>query len=160
EKYSPLLSPTPDAPVLMPAHLDLLSQTAPIPNADPEVSLYLHGPNRTADSVSVVWRADFNPEFREVIDARRLLLLMPPRAAEAIELPVWTVRQWLTGQRTHLTNLADVPTPDSEADITRQKQGNHLVFRWAGDDDRSKWIAPSLIRPGDTIVLPASYGGV
>jgi CRISPR-associated endonuclease/helicase Cas3 len=34
------------------------------------------------------------------------------------------------------------------------------VFRWAGDDDRSIWIAPAEIRPGDTIIAPAGYGGV
>ena len=109
-KPEDLLSPKPDAPVLLPAHLDLLSQTAPIPTADPEVSLYLHGPSRAADAVTVVWRADVSPEPRADRDnrTRRLLLLVPPRAAEAIELPVWAVRSWL--QKADLSVLADIPS--------------------------------------------------
>jgi len=148
-----------DAPVLMPAHLDLLSQTAPIPLADPEVGLYLHGPAREPASVSVVWRADVNDRIPDEM-TRRLLLLVPPRSAEAIELPVWAVRRWLTHQIAPLDNLADVPahSPDDEIRPVRDGGDRH-VFRWAGDDDRSVWIAPSGIRPGDTIVVPSAYGG-
>lgn len=154
-----LLSPKPDAPVLLPAHLDLLSQTSPIPTTDPEVSLYLHGPSRAADAVTVIWRADVSPEPREDRDSRtrRLLLLIPPRAAEAIELPVWAVRAWL--QKAELSALADIPGPDEER-LPENVSTRGLVFRWAGDDDRSSWIDPAKIRPGNTIVIPASYGGV
>jgi CRISPR-associated endonuclease/helicase Cas3 len=154
------LAPTLDAPILLPAHLDLLSHTAPIPNADPEVSLYLHGPDRAADTVSVVWRADFDPAFRKLGDARRLLLLTPPRSAEAIELPVWIVRQWLAWQKVRFSNFADIPTPEPEEERSQLTRENRMVFRWAGDDDHSTWIEPSEIRPGDTIIVPASYGGV
>jgi len=38
----------PDAPVLMPAYLDLWSQTSPRPAADPDIGLFLHGARRTA----------------------------------------------------------------------------------------------------------------
>ncbi|MDA8344047.1 MAG: type I-U CRISPR-associated helicase/endonuclease Cas3 [Thermaerobacter sp.] len=153
------LSPKPCGPVLLPAHLDLLSQTSPIPSADPEVGLFLHGPNRQPTSVTLVWRADIQPSR----DARNLLLLVPPRSAEAIELPVWAVRRWLEAGQAGLDQLADVATsPPDDEDGTRlqPRRTRRLVFRWAGDVDRSDWIAPSAIRPGDTVVVPAAYGGV
>jgi CRISPR-associated endonuclease/helicase Cas3 len=150
------ISPKPDAPVLLPAHLHLLSQTAPVPAADPDISLYLHGPGRAADSVTVVWRADIRPE----LDARRLLLLVPPRAAEATELPIWAVRRWLTGDAVDLSTLADIPALSSEEGRSRQNNKNQKVFRWAGDDERSAWVNPTHVRPGDTIIVPAKYSGV
>lgn len=152
-----LLSPKADAPVLLPAHLDLLSQTSPIPTADPEVALYLHGPSRAADSVSVVWRADVAPEFSE--GTYQLMLLVPPRAAEAIELPVWVVRRWLTGQHSGITQLADIPGPEENGALGQQQQ-EHRVFRWTGEYDSSAWISPKDIRPGDMVVVPTVYGGV
>src|SRR5262245_23594205 len=81
-----------DAPILLPADLDLLSQTSPIPAADPEASLYLHGPSRQPDSITIVWRADIDPEKHKDENIRRLV---PPRSFEAIELPLWAVRCWL-----------------------------------------------------------------
>lgn len=154
------LTPKVDAPVLLPAHLDLLSQTAPIPAADPDISLYLHGPDRQPDAVTVVWRADIDPsEHRHDDDTRRLLVLAPPRSTEAIELPVWAVRGWLANADTALfERLADVAVNSSEeeaeAPVVRE------VFRWRGDEKESRWITPSEIRPGDVIVVPARYGGL
>lgn len=158
-----LLSPKADAPVLLPAHLDLLTQTAPVPAADPEVGLFLHGPARQPDSVSVVWRGDIDPDRDRGEDARvrRLLLYVPPRSAEAIELPVWAVRRWLQQRGTGLPDLADVAarTPEDMGGRRRQSQETQ-VFRWSGDDDRSRWIGAASVRPGDTVIVPAAYGGV
>ena len=102
-----------DAPILLPAHLDLLSQTAPIPAADLEVSLYLHGAARQPDSLTLVWRADIDLRHRDE-DIRRLLMVAPPRSLEAIELPLWTVRGWLMQEVETLTDLADIPTAAPE----------------------------------------------
>lgn len=158
-----LLSPKADAPVLLPAHLDLLTQTAPVPAADPEVGLFLHGPARQPDSVSVVWRADVDPDRDRGEDARvrRLLLHVPPRAAEAIELPVWAVRRWLRQRGVRLSDLADVATRVSD-DLEERRRPSHEtpVFRWSGDDDRSRWTDAAGVRPGDTIIVPAIHGGV
>jgi len=44
---------TENAPALLPAYADFWSQTSPIPNADPEVALFLHGPNRSPASVQI-----------------------------------------------------------------------------------------------------------
>ena len=58
---SDYLAPTPNAPILLPAHLDLLCQTAPTPRPEPDVSLYLHGKHGPPE-VRVVWRCDLSPE--------------------------------------------------------------------------------------------------
>lgn len=150
-----------DAPVLLPAHLDLLCQTSPIPAADPEVALYLHGVDRQPDAITVIWRADIEPDRKDGNgdeDVRRLLLLVPPRAAEAIELPVWAVPRWLAGVVQGAGSLADVAgaAPERVRKGARKKK----VFRWKGNDERSRWIDPGALRPGDTIVVPARYGGV
>jgi len=153
------LSPRPDAPVLIPAHVDLLSQTAPIPAADPTVSLYLHGIERQSDSIAVVWRGDIDPETHSDDETRRLLKLVPPRSGEAIELPDWAVRRWLNRQAgaAFLADVAAAAPEDNDRRGVRDRE--RRVFRWKGDDVRSQWIDASALRPGDTIVVPARYGG-
>ena len=157
---SDALSPKPDAPVLMPTHLDLLSQTSPVPAADPEVALYLHGPSRQSDGITVIWRADINPDWKDQ-DVPRLLTLVPPRSGEAIELPVWAVQRWLSQDGSAINasdDLADVPS------ITPEMHGRNgkgrPVFRWKGLDEHSQWVGPDKLRAGDTIIVPAAYGGV
>ena len=155
------LSPKTDAPILMPAHLDMLSQTSPIPASDPEVALYLHGPSRQSDSVALVWRGDIAVMINRDEDTRRLLTLTPPRSTEAIELPVWAVRRWLAQTTLNVGDLADVATSAPEEARREQSGGaKRRVFRWAGNDERSCWVAPAEIRPGDTIIVPTTYGGV
>lgn len=151
------LSDKPDAPVLMPAHLDLLSQTSPVPAADPEVGLYLHGPSRQPDAVTVIWRADINPEWKDQ-DVPRLLTLLPPRSGEGIELPVWAVRRWLSQDKQVSDELADVPSSAPEA---QERDGKgRTVFRWKGLDECSRWVSSDTLRAGDTIIVPATYGGM
>jgi CRISPR-associated endonuclease/helicase Cas3 len=150
------LSPRPDAPVLLPAHVDLLSHTSPIPAADPEVGLFLHGPDRQPDSISVVWRADIEPTTHGNERVRRLLMIAPPRSLEAIQLPLWAVRRWLAGD-SQAGDLADVASAEPEDGRPRASKA---CFRWAGDGDGSRWIDGARIRAGDTVVVPASYGGI
>lgn len=147
-----------DAPILMPAHVDLLSHTAPIPLVDPEIALYLHGPRRQPDAVTLVWRADIDGLSRD--GAARLLTLMPPRSGEAIELPVWTVRRWLSLRAARADSLADVPCHPPEETDWREAQAVRRVFRWRGPGEQSDWISGNRVQAGDTIVAPADYGGV
>ncbi len=153
-----------DAPVLLPAHLDLLSQTSPVPSADPDLTLYLHGPGRQSDAVTVVWRADVDPAVQGTVEGeravRRLLTLVPPRSAEAIGVPVWTARRWLQRSSDGLDQLADVASAEPEEERKRSDEGARPAFRWKGDDERSRWVSPGELRPGDSIVVPTSYGGV
>jgi CRISPR-associated endonuclease/helicase Cas3 len=154
------LSPRDDAPVLLPAHLDLLSQTAPIPAADPEVALYLHGCDRQPDSITVVWRADIQPGGQDDDTVRRLLTLVPPRTGEAIELPIWAVRRWLSGKGAQgfLADVASAGPENEERGGVRGGKGP--VFLWRGNTEYSRWIRAGELRPGDAIIVPASYGGV
>lgn len=144
-----------DAPILLPAHVDLFSQTSPIPSPDPEVALYLHGPERQPDAVSVVWRADIDAQ----VDVRGLLTLVPPRSAEAVELPVWAVRRWLLSGE--LGDLPDVATPVPGGQEEERMAGEpRRVFLWRGDHEASRWIGPDEVHPGATVIVPSSYGGL
>jgi len=154
------LAPKEDAPVLLPAHVDLLSETSPVPVCTPEVGLFLHGPQRQPDAISVVWRADVDPTEQSDDRTRRLLTLVPPRSTEAVQLPVWAVRRWLQEREPDDEPLGDVaarvPEDESEPDSKRSRSS----FRWRGDEDASAWIDAGELRPGDTIVVPARYGGL
>lgn len=150
-------SERPDAPILMPAHVDILAQTSPVPDPDPDVALFLRGPRREPASVTVIWRADVTTDLPDDV-MRRLLLLVRPRSGEAIELPVGAVKRWLSSAEVD-RDLADV-AGRSEGAVKPGQRPSRRVFRFAGDDDRSKWIRGEEIRPGDTIVVPAVHGGV
>jgi CRISPR-associated endonuclease/helicase Cas3 len=155
-----LVSPKPDAPVLLPAYADLWSQTSPVPNADPEVALFLHGPDRSPASVHVVWRTDIAEE--ELTRAERdrltgLINLVPPRAAEAIEVPLWAARAWLCRSHERLLALSDAAerAPDSD-----DRERGRRAFRYAGADDaRTGPLLAAEVSPGDLIIVPADYGG-
>lgn len=154
------LAPKNDAPVLLPAHIDLLSRTVPVPAQDPPVALFLHGPSLEPDSVSLVWRADLDPEAMDAEVVIRLLERLPPRAGEAIALPVWAVRAWLEGEPRPLQGLADAPGLPEPAQGGEAEPKEPLVFRWRGRESGSDWIQPRAIAAGDTIVVPARLGGL
>jgi CRISPR-associated endonuclease/helicase Cas3 len=152
----PLLAEKPDAPVLMPAYVDLWSHTAPIPACDPEPALFLHGPKRDPAAVQVVWRADVEDLIRERAHTqlRELMTLMPPRAAEALELPLYAAKAWLAKNPSDLADVAE-RVPDNE-----NASAGRAVFRWrGGGDERSEVIDASAVRAGDLIVAPSAYGG-
>lgn len=159
----------PDAPVLMPAYINLWSQTWPRPTADPEVSLFLHGSERTTAGVSIVWRSDISAADLEdrredslnEDDLKKIIRLVPPRAAEAVEVPLWAARAWLS-QVKHSFDLSDTPEREEETNETARGQGTtkHKAFRWAGPDDpATRVVSPSDLRTGDFLVVPAQYGG-
>lgn len=167
-----LLAPRANAPVLLPAHLDAWVQTAPLPEPDPEVGLWLHGPKRTAADVQVVWRADLSADalaFDADDDtAERLqesslaaVEALPPAAGEAMQVPYAAVRRWLEGRPE--PTIADV---EGVADDDAEDRGRGAEDRprprraiaWLGDDSRV--IAPAELRPGMSIVVPAAYGGI
>lgn len=148
----PMLAPTREAPVLFPAHLDAWVQTNPLPEPDPDVGPFLHGRADTPADVQVVWRADLDPDQRSRWPG--IVSLMPPLTREALPAPIYEVRAWLRDEAA--ADIADVE--GAEADSTENRAEGRRVIRWRGKDD-AKVVGPDGVKPGDTIVVPASYGG-
>ena len=159
-----LAAERPDAPVLMPAYLDLWSQTWPRPTADPEVSLFLHGSERTTAGVFIVWRSDISANNLKGddrgSDLKKIIELVPPRAAEAVEVPLWIVRAWLNQSDYARTgDVSDAPEREVENHDTANSRQPLRAFCWAGaDDPRTGIICSGDLRMGDLLVVPAEYG--
>jgi len=153
EDYAELVMPRKNAPVLMPAHVDLLCQTSPEPAVSPEPALFLHGPDSGPADVQVVWRADLSNDHPDLW--RDIVAICPPSAAEGISLPVWAVRRWLAGK-----DAADIPDVEGEREVqTKSRDVRRLVLEWRGADETGDPVDGKQIRPGATIVVPSSYGG-
>jgi CRISPR-associated endonuclease/helicase Cas3 len=160
-----LTSAKPKAPILLPSHLDRWVQTYPVPDGDPDVSQWLHGMGEPAQAdVNVIWRADLTTELLDLDDGRfaaDLVSSCRPGSGEAMSVPLTAVRAWLARSGPEDTEITDIEgrvvhQPDEPA-----SSGNSIrhVLRWLGDNSE---IATQRdhIRPGDTIVVPASYGGI
>ena len=142
-----------EAPLLFPGHLDWWVQTSPVPKPDPDVAPFLHGPDATdAADVQVVWREDLTIE--NVQEWKSIVELMPPVQREALALPIRAVRRWLKEQDQEITDLEGVqPEPAKE----EKREGGRTVILWRFRKTKSG--DANEIRPGDTIVVPSSYGG-
>nr|VTP00247.1 CRISPR-associated nuclease/helicase Cas3 [Mycobacterium riyadhense] len=160
------LSPALDSPLLLDSHLDMLVQTDPAPAADLDITPWLHGPQSAPADVNVVWRADIDDRLLEIVRAAgdegdgrdliiELLLACPPKASEAIALPIWSVKSWLSSGDTG-PDLADVD--QQEPPTTLGAARDRLMVRWAGAD--TDLVTVQDIRPGDTLVVPAARGGL
>ncbi len=156
----PLRSPAASAPTLFPAYVDLWAQTAPPPVHDPAPELFLHGVERRVAEVQIVWRADLGDDPDTWVQT---LALCPPVVGEAITLRLSALRRWLAGETAK--GQADVALGDDEASADGQTSHQRSprrvrpVLRWRGPDDSAVVRDPAELRPGDTVVVPASYGG-
>lgn len=151
-----LRDPRPYVPRVLPQVLDTWARTSPPPRPDTPVGPYLHGIERETPQVSVVWRADLQPGRSEHWAA--IVDVMPPIAEEAIELPLAAVRRWLR----HTDHAADVTDLDTEAAAVATAEPyastSQEVLRYQPGGN-STVAAPSEIRDGDILVLPAAVGG-
>ena len=156
EALGKCLAPRKDAPVLLPGAVELWSRTSPIPAADPEVSLYLHGPDSGAGDVNIVWRADIDDGESGGVWIE-LVSVCPPSTPEAISVPVAEAKRWLRAEASG--DIGDTETAGPERpqqSATREAK----ALRWRGsDDDQTRLIGTNEIRPGDVIVVPALRGG-
>ena len=159
-----LAAEQPKAPVVMPAYLDLWSQTSPRPATDPDVALFLHGVERTSTGVSIVWRGDIAEADLvkdDGVNLKELIRLVPPRADEAIEVPLWSAREWLRRTESVPADVSDAPEREAKVQEPVRKRGSERrAFRWAGSDDpRTGVVGPDDLRTGDLLIVPAKYGG-
>ena len=158
-----LNAPSPDAPVMLPAHVDCWAQTAPAPLPSPDVAPFLHGSREAAADVQVCWRADLdleNDEGRK--NALESLSLCPPSSNETLPVPIGAFRQWLAGADAE-DDSADVEgaAPDDDAEPQERHQADRAVVRWRGAQTKRADITSdsAAIRPGDVIVIPVSHPG-
>lgn len=156
-----LTAPRADAPTLLPAYLDLWAQSSPAPSSVPEPGLFLHGPRSGPADVQVVWRADLEGALWDAADLESIVAVVgaiPPTALEAISLPFAAARRWLSGHRAEsLRDVSDLETKEIPDERDRP-EGGAQVLRWSGEG--SALVVGSQIRPGDTLVVPASLGGI
>lgn len=157
------LAPTRAAPVLLPMALDLFSQTSPRPRVEPDPAPFLHGPERSAADVQLIWREGLTADLDTTLEQ---LLLLPPSNLEALALPLPTVRAWLLERRSdagqpnlpalsHLTDQEGLTPPESESEPSKPIPP---VLVWRGED--SHYVNLEAIRPGDTLILPCTLGGL
>lgn len=158
-----LIAPKQNAPTLLPPYLDLWAQTSPAPSQLPDVSLWLHGPSAGPADVQVLWRADLSEEVlqqKRVEAAIAIVAAVRPSSLEAMSLPFATARAWLANQPKHDFGDTEGATPE---DGDEPMTGGRRALRWRGDESEivcaQSDSEPSL-KPGDTIVVPVSYGGI
>jgi CRISPR-associated endonuclease/helicase Cas3 len=159
EALAAMLSPTTDAPVLLPAYLDCWVQTNPSPAAEPDVALFLHGPQREMADVQVCWRGDL-PEATSDDDWADILSLCPPTTAECLPVPLPVFRDWLGSKGEFKDESGDVVECEKPAERKKDEEHRGIpAFVWRGPDDRFFTHRAADLRPGDTIVLRVQGGG-
>lgn len=153
-KLTDLLAPALPAPLLLPAHLDILCQTSTRIDPEPDTSLYLHGQSSTPE-VQVVWRCDLPDDtalWAETVS------LCPPVSSEMLSVPLWQLRVWLQ-QGEAQDDTGDVEGASERA--AEEERDNHKVrpaLIWRGRDQSRIAHTHNDIMPGDVVVVPASYG--
>jgi CRISPR-associated endonuclease/helicase Cas3 len=153
DDLSPYLAPTAEAPVLLPAHIDLLCQTAPAAHPEPDVQVFLHGKDRGAPEAQVVWRADLPPGSEDAwIET---VALCRPTVGEMLSAPLYRVVVWLSqpGSPDDSTDIEGVGAEDGHS-----SRASRPFLLWRGPDRSRITREPGEIAPGDVIVVPAAYG--
>ena len=163
DSLTKLLAPKPNAPTLLPAYLDLWAQTSPAPAQLPDVSLWLHGPSSGPADVQIVWRGDLTEDVLErggVDAATAIVAAVRPSTLEAMSLPFVAARAWLANHTVReLGDTEGASTDDiDEREAARRSAPSRKALRWKGDE--SEIVDATGLRPGHTIVVPASYGGI
>lgn len=148
------------APTLMPAHLDFFAQTNPHPAPDPDPAIFLHGPQTEPEGISIVWRADLPQQLEGWGET---LSLLPPISAEALSLPIYAAKQWLTGKT--IDGIMDLEgTPVSENNSRPSGQLRHHGLIWMGKKRKPVLLRDednlAELKPGSVLVVHASAGGV
>lgn len=159
-----------DAPVMLPAYVDFWCQTSPRPIPDPEVSLFIHGPDPGEPDIQVCWRADLVEDACiKRSDWCDVVSLLPPTSAECMSVPISRVRRWLTDESSSneegdLLGVAETAEANEGDARTKGKpkpriDPSRVGVLWRGSKESQIIGSPNELRPGDTVVLPFSAGG-
>ena len=162
DQLSKLNAPVHDAPVMLPAHVDCWSQTAPTPQPSPDIALFLRGPQEGAADVRVCWRADLDLTSDDGKDqAIESLRLCAPSGGETLPVPVGLFKRWLAGKQEEddSPDLEGVGAADQAVEDCRDADCS--VIRWRGAETGRQEVIfdPEQVRPGDLIVIPTRHPG-
>lgn len=154
------MSPRSPAPFLREADADFFSITSPRPDPEPDLRLFLHGRVDAETDVSIVWRADIQesdlkPSEGDDPRAAAIVEAMHPVSGEALSIPIWHARRWLAN-KSGAGDIADQPGKTPSDKTMQGAVRPFLRLRGGGADIMS---GGADIRPGDTLIVPASYGG-
>jgi CRISPR-associated endonuclease/helicase Cas3 len=134
-------------------------QTNPTPAADPDVAIFLHGPQRNIAEVQVCWRADLPDPFDKTAWTDTVSLC-PPTAAECLPVPLHIFRAWLSEQGRFVDLSSDaeewIKIPEQK-ELEKITQISALI--WRGPEQSKAVTKVHDIAPGDTVVLRAQSGG-
>lgn len=164
---SDLIGRDPEQLSLTPNHVQLLCQTDPRPLYDPDVSALLHGLNTSPADLQIVWRDHIPPKMIGdylSIDPRAgslvndLLRLMPPSSLEALSLPIHSVKAWLSESGRPL-DVSDLVATHAEEEESRPAKRAVPREVWRRVSGTWQVATQADLRPGDTIVVPSSFGG-
>ena len=110
-----------NAPILLPAHVDMLAQTNPVPEPDPLIELFLHGPKRSAPDVQVVWRSDL--EYAQTEEEEiEIVKLCPPSSPEAMSVSISAFKKWLAGDKNLNDMESDLEVGVEEGELKQRRQ--------------------------------------
>ncbi|MFM2069038.1 MAG: hypothetical protein RLZZ584_3947, partial [Pseudomonadota bacterium] len=147
------VEPQAHAASLLPTHLRLLAQTGDFaPELD--VSAWLHGATRRVPDVTLIWRADLDDLAPEAW--AQALALLPPLLREGLPVPVAQARRWL--MRSRVIDTSSDAGAEQDDSYVQGEDPERPVLAWRGAGD-CQLIPARSVRPGDTVVLPASAGG-
>jgi CRISPR-associated endonuclease/helicase Cas3 len=137
-------------PVLFESTLDAWARTSPTPVPDQPVAPFLHGiADDDQSPVTVIWRE--GPPLE-----------VPLAAEEGLEVSIAATRRWLRG---HMVTpeesdvVAPYAQPGGDGTGPQDLRTTGIAWRVRGRSGQPEKIAPQDVRPGDVIVVPASFGG-
>jgi CRISPR-associated endonuclease/helicase Cas3 len=159
--YPTLLARRASAPVFLPVYVDAFAQTWPAPGADPEPSMFLHGPDADRPDVQIVWRADLDgADWVSDHRTTHIVALCPPSVLESVTVSFSATKHWLAAVEP--SAMADVEGAPEHRDHDRGERGRfaRLVVRWRGSGSpETRMVGPQELRSGDLVIVPVSYGG-
>lgn len=154
-----------DAPLLTAQQFASFAQTCPVPEPDHVAARWLHGHTDPDHEVTVVWRDDIDETVLQLaIDDQAVLQglaermqFCPPVSTEGLAIPLSSAKAWLSG--TTPAPIADVSAPVVDELDSRSAGDPRICLRWSPSGEIAA-TPPRAIRPGDTVIVPSSYGGI